>query len=265
MYSVLIVDDEPLVRSELTRIVKSRNDISRIETASDGREAIDILCASPVDVVFLDVSMPEMSGVEMLEALPRKHIQIPAVIFVTAHNQYATQAFDHNAMDYVLKPFSDSRIHRALDVAIRRTHAERAAKLIANLPGLQEIGQTQPRRMAIKVQNRILFIDPAEIMSVQAEGNYVLLQTANGSHVLRESMHDVEQKLAPFGFVRIHRSAIVNSVFVQEVQPCYTGEYVLKLTNGKEFTVTRTYKKNLRLLVTAGIGMDPFTPEGSQS
>ena len=126
---VLIVDDEPLVRSELTRIIQSRNDVSEIETASDGVKAIEIMSASPVDVVFLDVNMPEMSGVEMLETLPRKHIQIPAIIFVTAHNQYATQAFDHHAMDYVLKPFSESRIHRALDVAIRRTHAERAAKL----------------------------------------------------------------------------------------------------------------------------------------
>lgn len=264
MYSVLIVDDEPLVRSELTRIVESRNDISRIETASDGVKAIETLVQGPVDVVFLDVNMPEMTGVEMLEALTRKNLQIPAIIFVTAYNQYATQAFDHHAMDYVMKPFSESRIHRALDVAIRRTHAERAAKLIATLPGLREIGKNQPRRMAIKVQNRILFIDPAEIMSVQAEGNYVLLQTANGSHVLRESMYEVEQKLSPFGFVRIHRSAIVNAAFVREVQPCYTGEYVLKLTNGKEFTVTRTYKKNLRLLITAGIGIDSFPSEGAQ-
>jgi two-component system LytT family response regulator len=256
MYSVLIIDDEPLARRELTNILRSRNDIGQMQQAEDAAKALELLTESHIDVVFLDINMPEMSGIELLELCQEKHIPLPAVVFVTAHSEYALTAFDHHAVDYVLKPFSAARIQKALDSAIRRSEAERMAKLLDALPDLQVLNGNQPRRIAMKVQGRILFINPAEIMFVQAEGNYVLLQGAHGSHLLRESMNQVEQKLVRHGFVRIHRSIIVNSAFVREFRPCYTGEYSLLLTNGKEFTVTRTYKKNLRHLATDIIGLD---------
>jgi two-component system LytT family response regulator len=263
MYSILIVDDEPLARSELAKILKPRADISHIDIAHDGVSALDILSKQPIDVVFLDVNMPELSGIEMLEQLQNNHVAMPAVVFVTAHNEHATKAFDHHAVDYVLKPFAPQRILKALDNAIRRTYSERAAKMMDALPFLSSVAGIRPARIAIKSQGRILFIDPSAVMYVQAEGNYVLLQSESGSHLLREALNQVEQKLNPYSFVRIHRSVIVNAAFVREVYPWHTGEYILKLMNGKEFTVTRTYKRNLAKFAESGIGIDVFPGEAT--
>ena len=116
-------------------------------------------------------------------------------------------------------------------------------------------------KLAIKTKGRILFIDPAEVSIVEAEGNYVLLQQRSGSHLLRESISVVAEKLAPYGFVRIHRSVLVNTAFVEEIQPWNTGEYILRIRGGKEYTVTRTYKKNLKSLARFWIGTDAFLSE----
>jgi two-component system, LytTR family, response regulator len=261
MYSVLIVDDEPLARRELVKVLESRPDISKIDIAEDASRALEMLQANEFDVVFLDINMPEISGIELLELSQQKQVRLPAVVFVTAYSEYAVAAFEHHAVDYVLKPISSTRIFKALEVAIRRSEAERISKLLDALPELQGLTNQKPKRIAIKVQGRIVFVNPSEIMFVQAEGNYVLLQGAHGSHLLRESMNQVEQKLARHGFVRIHRSVIVNSQFVREFRPCYTGEYTLTLVNGKEFTVTRTYKKNLKQFATDVIGLDTSSTE----
>jgi two-component system, LytTR family, response regulator len=256
MFTVLIVDDEPLASRELESLMRARSDIGRVLLAEDGLKALEVLEQERVDVVFLDMQMPEMTGLELLEACQARNIPMPAVIFATAYEHYALKAFEHHAADYVLKPFSADRVTEALNVAIRRSQAERVSKLVDVFSDFQKVSQQRPKRIAIKVQGRILFINPAEVVFVQAEGNYVLLQTVNGTYLLRESMSQVEQKLEPYGFIRIHRSVIVNSAFVKEYQPCYTGEYSLKLLNGKEFTVTRTYKKNLRQLAGDVIGLE---------
>jgi two-component system LytT family response regulator len=261
MYNILIVDDEPLARSGLSKIVASRRDVARIETAADGVRALEVLQPGDIDVLFLDIQMPELSGFDVLERIQQHNLSMPAVVFVTAHNEHATKAFDHNAVDYVLKPFSAARVQKALDTAIRRSYSERAAKIVDAYPYLQSANRSRPTRIAIKVQGRILFIDPAAVLYVQAEGNYVLLQAEGGSHLLREPLGQVEQKLIPFGFVRIHRSVIVNSAYVKEVHPWPTGDYILKLANGKEFTVTRSYKKNLAQLTAGGIGVDSWAAE----
>ncbi len=261
MYTVLIVDDEPLASRELESLMRSRSDISQVLLAADGLKALEILEQEKVDVVFLDMQMPEMTGLELLEVCQERNIPMPAVIFATAYEHYAMKAFEHHAADYVLKPFSAERIAEALKMAIRRSNAERVSHLMGIFSDLQKGSQQRPKRIAIKVQGRILFINPAEAMFVQAEGNYVLLQTVNGTYLLRESMSQVEQKLERYGFIRIHRSVIVNSAFVKEYQPCYTGEYSLRLLNGKEFTVTRTYKKNLRQLAADVIGLESSSIE----
>ncbi|HEY3929246.1 MAG TPA: LytTR family DNA-binding domain-containing protein [Candidatus Koribacter sp.] len=254
MYNVLIVDDEPLTRNELVRIIKSRNEIGDIATAGDAVQALALLREKNIDVMFLDVKLPEHSGVELLEMLQEQHLRVPSVIFATAYSEHAVQAFDHHAVDYVLKPFSAPRIQRAISKAIHRTDTERVAKLVASLATSSGLVQAKPGRIAIKSQGRIVFLDPSEVMYAQAEGNYVLLQTGAGSHLMRECLTQIEQRLAPYGFLRIHRSSIVNSAFVSEVQPWHTGEYILKLINGKEFTVTRTYKRNLRQLLSKNGG-----------
>ncbi len=146
----------------------------------------------------------------------------------------------------------------ALDTASHRRESDRAAKLLESLPHLRALATPQAPRIAIKAKGRILFINPGEVMAVQAEGNYVLLIRQTGSHLLRESMSVVAEELKQYGFVRIHRSVLVNSAHVEEIQPCSTGEYALRLKGGKEYTVTRTYKKNLRALADYWVGTDRF-------
>jgi|SRR5579863_9430185 len=128
-------------------------------------------------------------------------------------------------------------------------------------PRAQAVARWKPARIAIKAKGRILFIDPAGVIAVEARGNYVLLRQASGSHKLRDSISTLEKKLRPHGFLRIHRSVLVNAALVEEIQPWPTGEYGLRIAGGKEYTVTRTYKKNLQLLAQSWIGTDSFTAE----
>lgn len=255
---VLIVDDEPLARTALSQILTARFDVEHFDAANDAFEAEEFLTRSSYDVLLLDISMPEQSGFELLDRLQKSDRPFPSVVFVTAYSQHALAAFERHAVDYVLKPFSAERVHQALEFASRRTAGDRAAKLIALMPDLRMISQNHPSKIAIKTDGRILFIDPKDLIVVQAEGNYVLLQREAGSYLLRDSISAIAEKLKNFGFVRIHRSLLVNSAFVQEIRPCATGEYALRVKGGKEYTVTRTYKKNLKSLAQFWIGGGAF-------
>lgn len=258
---VLIIDDEPLARTALENILASRSDVESFDSAKDAIDALERLSKSDYDVLLLDINMPEVSGIEMLERLKQSDRPLPSIVFVTAHDEYAIAAFEQHAVDYVLKPFSAERIGEALDVAFRRTAGERAARLLEVLPQLQKLFRRSSTRIAIKAKGRILFIDPGDVIVVHAEGNYVLLQRENGSYLLRESISDVAEKLEPYGFIRIHRSVLVNTAFVEEIQPCPTGEYELRVKGGKVYTVTRTYKKNLKSLADFWIGTGAFLAE----
>ncbi len=258
---VLIVDDEPLARTALQQILASRSDVERFDSAADAIEAQERLSKDSYDVMLLDISMPELSGLELLSRLQKDGRPLPSVVLVTAHAQHAVAAFEKHAVDYVLKPFSAERVNQALEFASRRTAGERAAKLVELMPHLRTLTQQNSSKIGIKSNGRILFVDPRDVVAVQAEGNYVLLQQESGSYLLRESISTIAEKLKPYGFVRIHRSVLVNAAFVQEIRPCATGEYELRLKSGKEYTVTRTYKKNLRALAGFWIGTDTFAAD----
>jgi len=255
---VLIVDDEPLAQIALANVLAAREDVEHFDCANDAIEALDRLGKNTYDVLLLDINIPEVSGIELLDRLKESGRSIPSIIFVTAHAEHAITAFGKHADDYVLKPFSSERIDEALDVACRRSAAERAAKLVETLPQLQKLTPRHPARIAIKASGRILFIRPDEVQSVHAEGNYVLLQRDTGSYLLRESISVMAEKLKPYGFIRIHRSVLVNTACVEEIQPRITGEYGLRVRGGKEYTVTRTYRANLKRLATSWIGTDGF-------
>jgi two-component system, LytTR family, response regulator len=254
---VLIVDDEPLARTALAQILAARPDVERFDSASDAIEAQERLSKHSYDVMLLDISMPELSGLELLGRLQQYGRPLPSVVLVTAHAQHAVAAFEKHAVDYVLKPFSSERVNQALEFAFRRTATERAARFVELMPHLPVL-QQKSFKIAIKSNGRILFIDPHELVVVQAEGNYVLLQQQTGSYLLRESISTIAEKLKPYGFVRIHRSVLVNASFVQEIRPCATGEYELRVRGGKEYTVTRTYKKNLKALARFWMGTGNF-------
>ena len=257
---VLIVDDEPLARSALENILAARSDVESFESAEDAVAALEKLQNKTYDILLLDIKMPELSGIELIDSLSQRNQPLPSIVFVTAHHEHALAAFEKHAVDYVLKPFSEERIHEALTVAMRRTEGERASKLMEALPQLERALQ-KPHKIAIKAKGRILFLDLSEVVAVKAEGNYVLLQQQSGSYLLRESLSALAEKLRPHGFIRIHRSVLVNASLVEEVRPCVTGEYLLRLRGGKQYTASRSYKKNLGSLAEFWIGTTAFAGE----
>ncbi len=224
---VLMIEDEPQPGTGLPVALAARNDVESFERAGDAGEALDKLDKTSVDLLLLDINMPEFSGIELIERLRRDVRPLPSIMFVTGQDRPAISAHDTPPLTL------EEPLH------------------------MQRIPRPSPR-IAIKAKGRIVFIDPCAVIAVQAEGNYVLLQREGGSHLLRESISDMAEKLEPFGFIRIHRSVLVNAAFVEEIQPCPTGEYDLRMKGGKQFTVTRTYKKNLRSLAQYWIGTGAF-------
>jgi DNA-binding LytR/AlgR family response regulator len=199
--------------------------------------------------------MPEVTGTELVDQLRKRNRSVSFIVFVAEHAEHVIAAFEKYTVDYVLKPFSTEQINKALDRASRRTEGERAVKLIEALPQLRRLSsRLLYTKMAIRTKGRILFLDPRDVVAVQAEGNYVLLQRMSGSYLLRESLSEVAEKLKPYGFIRIHRSVLVNTSFVEEIQPYLTGSCSLRITGGREYTVTRTYRKNLKSLAEFWIG-----------
>jgi two-component system LytT family response regulator len=228
-----------------------------LDSAADAVEALEMLEKKSYDFLLLDIQMPELSGIELGDRLNKRRGAVPAIIFVTAHDQHAVAAFEKHAVDYVLKPFSIGRICEALDVAKHRTEGERAAQLIKILPHLETL-LAKPATIAIKTKGRILFVDLVDVVIVEARGNYVLMHRQSGSYLLREPISTMAEKLKPFGFIRILRSVLVNSSFVEEIQPWTTSEYGLRIKGGKEYTVSRTYRNNLRSLARFWVGTESF-------
>jgi two-component system LytT family response regulator len=154
----------------------------------------------------------------------------------------------------------DVKQHSSTALGIARDVGEKAARLTESFPGLQALAKLQSLRVAIKASGKILFIHLGDVVSVQAQGNYVLLQRDTSSYLLRDSISVVAEKLGPYGLIRIHRSVLVNAAFVEGIRPYSTGEYGLQIKGGKEYTVTRTYKKNLKFLAKLWIGTGGFFP-----
>jgi two-component system, LytTR family, response regulator len=257
---VLIVDDEPVAQTALANILSARSDVEHFDSANDAPEALEKLETDSYDVLLLDNTL-DLSGAELVDQLRERDLPVPSIVFVTAHLEHAIAAFEKHTVDYVLKPFSSEQIGEALDRASRRAKGEQAAKLIDALPQLQKLSRPQYPRIAIKNNGRILFVNPGDVVAVQAEGNYVLLQRESDSYLLRESISVVAEKLKPYGFIRIHRSALVNTAFVLEIKLYSTGKYGLRVKGGKEYAVTRGYKKNLQSLTEFRIGSGAFLAE----
>jgi two-component system LytT family response regulator len=256
---VLVVDDEPLARTALRNILSKRADIEEFDVVDDAWQALSRLRAGPYDLLLLDIHMPELSGLELLERVGKQHGPIPAVVFVTAHHEHAVEAFRRRAIDYVVKPFSPERVHEALNAALRRSSEERAARLIDTLRELHFAPQ-RAARIAIKDRGRIVLVDAAELISAEAQGNYVLLRQKGGSYLLRETICSIVEKLKPYGFIRVHRSALVNVAFVETIEPGVGSECILRMKTGEEYAVTRTYRENLKELAQFFIGTQGFGP-----
>src|SRR5579872_115529 len=257
---VLIVDNERQAQTALASVLSSRRDVEHFDSANDTSVALEKFATESYDVLLLDID-PDLSGSQLLHQLRERNFALPAIVFVTARVEHAVTAFERHTVDYVLKPFSNETINEALDRASRRAKGERAAKLLEALPQLQKLSRPGHSMIAIKAKGSILFINPGDVVAVQAEGNYVSLQRESDSYLLRESISMVAEKLKPYGFIRIHRSALVNASFVVEIKPYSAGKYGLRVKNGKEYAVTSGYKKNLKPLTEFRIGNGSFLAE----
>src|SRR5258708_38443867 len=245
---VLILDDERLAQTALAKVLSARGDVEHFDSANDASDALEKLATNSYDVLLLDINMLDLSGTQLVDQLRERNLPLPSIVFVTAHVEHAVAAFEKYTVDYVLKPFSNESINEALDRASRRAKGERATKLIEALPQLQKVSCPTRPMIAIKAKGRILFINPGDVVAVQAEGNYVSLQRESDSYLLRESISMVAEKLKPYGFIRIPRSALVNTSFVEDIKPYSTGKWGVRLNGGKAYAVTRSYTKNLKPL-----------------
>jgi len=243
----LVVDDEPLARERLTGLLFNEPDIEIVGQCRDGEEAITSIMDLSPDLVFLDVQMPQMNGFDVIEAVGND--RMPLVIFVTAYDQHALKAFQVRALDYLLKPFDRERFTEALQRARKQIEREETGDLGRRLLALvKDLRKDQPRaeRLVVKAGGRLFFLRTDEIDWIEAAGNYVRLHLSEDSHLFRETMNNMEARLDARRFVRIHRSRIVNTDRIKELQPWFNGEYVVVLQNGTRLTLSRGYREKLQ-------------------
>lgn len=226
-----VVDDEPLARSNLKVLLGRDPDVELVSECGGGAEALKEIRKKRPEVVFLDVQMPEVDGFDVLEQLGAD--LPPALVFVTAYDQYALQAFEAGALDYLLKPFDNARFERALRRAKERIQAGKARA-------------ARVERVAIKNAGEVLFLKIAEIDWIEAADYYVCLHVGARTHLLRRSMADVEKELDAGMFCRIHRSAIVNLERVRRLESGEDGGTEVVLTTGEKLRLSRRYRKELQ-------------------
>jgi two-component system LytT family response regulator len=249
----LIIDDEPLARRNLRVLLDQDPQIEILDECRNGHEAIKAINTHTPDLIFLDIQMPEMDGFDVLAHVGPEHIH--AIIFVTAFDQYALKAFEVHALDYLLKPFDDERFARALERAKSQIAAREIDKLSQRLLALLEdrksehkVTGDQPNyltRLMIKTSNRMMLLKVEEIDFIEADGNYAKLHTGRKTHLLREKMNDLEGRLDPARFVRIHRSVIVNLERIKEMHPHFNGDYIVVLDDGRQLRLSRSRREQL--------------------
>ena len=243
---VLIVDDEPLARRRIKRMLGGDPEVEVIEDCASGHQALAMMRDSEPDLVFLDIQMPEMDGFSVLEAIAPE--RLPFIIFVTAYDQYALRAFEFYALDYLLKPFDRERFEKAMQRARDRISKEKGDELNQRTIALLEEIKARSEylgRLVIKSGGRVFFIKTDEIDWIEAEGKYVRLHVGRESHLLREAIGGLEAQLDPARFLRIHRSTIVNIDRIQELQPWFHNEYRVILRDGTELMLSRSCRKKL--------------------
>lgn len=259
----LLVDDEPLALKGLRLRLENFDDVEIVGTASNGREAIKKVRAEKPDLVFLDIQMPGLDGFDVVKALANE--ELPIIIFATAFDKYAIQAFETHASDYLLKPIDEDRLEQAL-IKVREQISEHIAieqnaKLIELIRSLdtppaielseiltaQDISSKKQFETHFNIKDRgeITLVDVTTIEWIDAAGDYMCLHTNDKTHILRETMKNMDKRLDPDIFKRIHRSTIVNTDMIERLQPATGGKYLLTLKNGSEVQASRNYREAL--------------------
>lgn len=247
MTKVLIIDDESLARQRIRKLLESREDVEILDECRNGTTAIEVIASKKPELIFLDIQMKDMTGFDVLKALPRE--DWPLTIFITAFDEYAIQAFDSFAFDYLLKPFKDDRFYLSLDKAIETLNQQKAEEHVTQLKQLVNYLQQEqqdPEPLALKQGSKISLVQMNDIRYIEASGYYIEVYTSETKRLLlRESMTKMLEMLAAPQFMRIHRSTIINTKYLSEVQHTGAGDVVTKMKDGKTFRVSKSYKELL--------------------
>ncbi|RAK03079.1 LytTR family two component transcriptional regulator [Larkinella arboricola] len=252
-YRSLIIDDELLARQVIRTLLQTVPDFMVVDEAANGTEAVLKVLQQKPDLIFLDIQMPELDGFEVMKEIWAHHQ--PMVVFTTAYDQYALRAFEVNAVDYLLKPFNEIRFYQALNRAKERL-AQRAQPQVDALMGqLLHDEAARPdgaylRRILVKETGKMSLVNTDDILYFDADGNYITLHTEEKNHLIYESLTNLETRLDPSTFVRIHRSHIVNLDYIAEIENHFNGEYKVRLRTGQQLKWSRSYRDNLKAFYT---------------
>lgn len=235
----VIVEDEPLALARLSRLLETHEDVEVVGEAGNVTDAMTLIRRHAPELLFLDIEMPRGNGFELLHAL--EHEPRPVVIFTTAHQEFAHKAFEVNAADYLVKPFDDERLSRAM---------ERARRFLTAPPSGPAAPPSRHReRYAVRVRGEIVLVNAADVEWVSAEGNYARLHVGDKSYLIRDSMQRLEESLDPAIFARVHRSAIVNLTRVKKLVLERDGSYEIVLASGATVPVGATYRSRVEQYV----------------
>jgi two-component system LytT family response regulator len=242
---VIIVDDEPLARDAVRVSLQDDADVQVVGEAT-GSDAAALIARTRPDIMFLDIQMPEVDGFDLLAQVGPG--AVPAIVFVTAFDRFALRAFDVHALDYLLKPFDDDRFATALGRAKEQARSKRRGDIDARLSDFLKERSTARSRFLIPERDKTVIVEAEEIDWIEAADYYVSVHTKNKSHLLRQSMEQIEKQLDPQRFFRIHRSAIVNIDRVREIHPLFRGDCALVLADGKQLKLSRSRRKDFEAL-----------------
>jgi len=242
--TVLIVDDEFPARKKIRTFLKEEAGIAALAEAAHGEEAVEKIKAAKPDLVFLDIQMPGMNGFEVIESVGAENM--PAVVFVTAYDQYALEAFEVQAVDYLLKPFDQERFKKSFDRARRRIQAKNENTVVfKNLLGEIKQEKKYLKRMLVNLGSRFFFVKTSELVFVEAEEKYAKLHTEKENYLVRETMNNLERRLDPEKFARVHRSHIVNLDFIKEIHPGSHGDFHVLLKTGAQLAGSRRFRERV--------------------
>jgi two-component system LytT family response regulator len=246
----LVVDDEPLARTRLTAMLAAEPNVAVIGQADGGGAAVQAIVDRRPELVFLDVQMPGLDGFGVLRCTAGAHR--PVVVFVTAHDEHAVRAFEVQAADYLLKPVSAARLHEAVRRAVERVRSTPAEARVRAMKHLLEQFPETPAsaaRIPVRGPEGTTLVPAAEILWVEADRDHVRLHARGAVHMVRDTMAELEARLVPFQFVRVHRSAMVNTAVVTAVEPIAKGDYFLVLRDGTRVRTGRRYREKVQSLI----------------
>jgi two-component system LytT family response regulator len=238
----LIVEDEPHARQYLREMLAGERGVAIVGEASNGTDGSDLICKISPDLVFLDIQMPDLSGFDIIAKIGVE--RMPAFVFVTAYSEFAVRAFEVEAVDYLCKPFDRDRLSASLEKATRRLHIRNGNTTENGLGALPDKTNPWLSRIPVKEKNGIIFVSVDGILWIEAKDKYVELHTPDRTYLARQTIQSLEESLDPKQFVRVHRSSIVRKAAVRGLHPLFHGDYLVRLNNGTELTLSRNFRES---------------------